>query len=106
MRGGTSITDLPFLGESLLGDSRTRICGGGGGVEARSVGEEGSVGLGGFPGVDFRAERILTLTFGGGIYSCVMSLSTGCCSRNRPARGSTTFDREGCLGGVGSLTGT
>jgi hypothetical protein len=49
---------------------------------------------------------MLILVFGGGIYSCVISLSTGtCCSWNLSIRGSFPFGGEACLNGVGSLTG-
>ena len=99
------MTALPFLGES-----RTRILGGGGagGGEVRRVGEEGwGAGGDGFRGADFRTERMLILVFGGGMYSCVMSLSTemGICSWNCSSGGSLAF-RCGDVSraGVGSLT--
>lgn len=100
------MTALPFL----EGESRTRILGGGEG--GRRVGEDG-LGAGGgvgFRGVDFRTERMLILVFGGGMYSCVMSLSTGTgtgisCSWNRSTSGCLIFGGggDGSRTGVGSL---
>ena len=98
------MTALPFL----EGESRTRILGGGEG--GRRVGEDGLEVCGGvgFRGVDFRTERMLILVFGGGMYSCVMSRSTGTgtsCSWNRSTSGSLIFggDGDGSRTGEGCL---